>query len=163
VDPAELVKDVDSLQFCLSKGLACPFGSVLVGSSTFIKSARKKRQMLGGGMRQAGVMAAAGIVALKEMINRLKEDHENAKILAEGLSALGMKINMSTVQTNMIFFKVPENMIEPSELMEKLKNSGVLFGPPKGPNKEIRVVTHKDVSKEDILEVIEKVKKVVRF
>jgi len=112
-------------------------------------------------MRQAGIMAAAGIIALEEMINRLKEDHENAKILAEGLSALGMKIDMSTVQTNMVFFTVPEGMIEPSELVEKLKESGVLFGPPKGPNKEIRVVTHKDVFKEDILEVIEKVKKVI--
>src|SRR5665648_259330 len=86
---------------------------------------------------------------------------EYAKILAEGLSALGMKIDMSTVQTNMVFFTVPEGMIEPSELVEKLKESGVLFGPPKGPNKEIRVVTHKDVFKEDILEVIEKVKKVI--
>ena len=161
VEPEKLVKDVDSLQFCLSKGLACPFGSVLVGSNAFIETARKKRQMLGGGMRQAGVMAAAGIVALEEMINRLKEDHENAKILAEGLSALGMKIDMSTVQTNMVFFTVPEDMIEPSKLVEKLKEFGILFGPPKGLNKEIRVVTHKDVFKEDILEVIEKVKQVI--
>jgi len=112
-------------------------------------------------MRQAGIMAAAGIIALEEMIDRLKEDHENAKILAEGLSALGMKIDMSTVQTNMVFFTVPEDMIDPFELVEKLKESGVLFGPPKGPNKEIRVVTHKDVFKEDILEVIEKVKQVI--
>jgi len=163
VDPAELVKDVDSLQFCLSKGLACPFGSVLVGSSAFIEIARKKRQMLGGGMRQAGIMAAAGIVALEEMIDRLKEDHRNAKILAEGLSALGMKIDKSLVQTNMIFFTVPEDMIEPFELVEKLKDSNILLGPPKGPNKEIRVVTHKDVAKEDILEVIEKVKQVAMF
>ena len=161
VEPAELVKDVDSLQFCLSKGLACPFGSVLVGSKAFIETARKKRQMLGGGMRQVGVMAAAGIVALEEMIDRLKEDHENAKILAEGLSASGMKIDMSIVQTNMVFFTVPEGKIEASELVEKLKESGVLIGPPKGLKKEIRVVTHKDVSKEDILEVIEKVKKVI--
>ena len=162
VEPAELAKDADSLQFCLSKGLACPFGSVLVGNKSFIEIARKKRQMLGGGMRQAGVMAAAGIVALEEMIDRLKEDHENAKILAEGLTALGMKIDMSTVQTNMVYFTVPEDMIEASELVDKLKESGVLIGPPKGPEKKIRVVTHKDVSKEDILEVIEKVKKVVR-
>ena len=161
VKPAELVKDVDSLQFCLSKGLACPFGSVLVGSKAFIETARKKRQMLGGGMRQAGIMAAAGIVALEEMIDRLKEDHENAKILAEGLSALGMKIDMSIVQTNMVFFTVPEDIIEASELVEKLKESGVLIGPPKGPKKEIRVVTHKDVSKENILEVIEKFKQVL--
>jgi len=163
VDPAELVKDADSVQFCLSKSLGCPFGSVLVGNKEFIETARKKRQMIGGGMRQAGIMAAAGIVALEEMIDRLKEDHENAKILAEGLSALGMKIDMSTVQTNMVYFTIPEDMIEPFELVEKLKESGVLFGPPKGPKKEIREVTHKDLSKEDILEVIERVKKVVMF
>jgi len=163
VEPAGLVKDADSLQFCLSKGLGCPFGSVLVGSSAFIEKVRKKRQMLGGGMRQAGVMAAAGIVALEEMIDRLKEDHENAKILAEGLTALGMKIDISLVQTNMVFFTVPEDIIGPFELVEKLKDSNVLFGPPKGPNKEIRVVTHKDVSKEDILEVLDRVKKVIRL
>jgi len=163
VDPTELAKDADSMQFCLSKSLGCPFGSVLVGSKKFIETARKKRQMIGGGMRQAGIMAAAGIVALEEMINRLKEDHDNAKILEEGLSALGMKIDMSTVQTNMVYFTVPEDMIEASELVEKLKESGVLIEPPKGPNKKIRVVTHKDVSKEDILKVIKKVKKVVLF
>lgn len=161
VDPAELAKDADSLQFCFSKGLGCPFGSVLLGSKAFIDKARKKRQMLGGGMRQAGIMAAAGIVALEEMIDRLKEDHENLKILAEGLSALGMKIDMSAVQTNIVFFTVLKDMIEAEELVEKLEKSGVLVGSPQGPERAIRVVTHKDVTKEDILEVIEKVKHIV--
>lgn len=156
MNPSELVKDADSLQFCLSKSLGCPFGSVLVGSKEFINKARKKRQMVGGGMRQAGIMAAAGIVALEEMIDRLEEDHEHAKILAEALFKLGMEIDKSTVQTNMVYFTVPQEMIEPWKLVIKLKEFGVLIGPPKGPRKEIRIVTHKDVSKEDILTVIDK-------
>ena len=159
VEPVELVKDADSVQFCLSKSLGCPFGSVLVGSKEFIDKARKKRQMIGGGMRQAGIMAAAGIVALEEMIDHLQEDHENAKILAEALFNLGMEVDMATVQTNIVFFNVPEEMIEPWKFVEKLKESGVLIGIPNG--RKIRVVTHKDVSKEDILEVIEKVKQII--
>jgi len=79
VEPVELAKDANSVQFCLSKGLGCPFGSVLVGSKEFIDKAKKKRKMIGGGMRQAGIMAAAGIVALEEMIDRLQEDHEKCK------------------------------------------------------------------------------------
>ena len=159
VEPVELVKDANSVQFCLSKGLGCPFGSVLVGSKEFIDKARKKRQMIGGGMRQAGIMAAAGIVALEEMIDRLQEDHANAKILAKGLVNLGMEVDMTTVQTNMVFFNMPEEMIEAWEFVEKLKDAGVLIGSPNG--RRIRVVTHKDVSKEDIFEVIEKFKQVL--
>ena len=163
VEPAELTKDVDSIQFCLSKSLGCPFGSILVGNKAFIEKARKKRQMLGGGMRQAGIMAAAGIVALEQMIDRLKVDHENAKYLAEGLFALGMKIDISSIQTNLVYFSVPEDIMDAYEMVKKLKESGVLFGLPNGPEKEIRVVTHKDVSKKDILEVIEKVKQVIKL
>jgi threonine aldolase len=85
VDPADLVREADSIQFCLSKSLGCPFGSVLVGDERFIYKARKKRQMIGGGMRQAGLMAAAGVVGLEDMIDRLKEDHENANLLEKDL------------------------------------------------------------------------------
>ena len=160
VDPAELVKDAHSIQFCLSKSLGCPFGSLLVGDKYFISQARKKRQMLGGGMRQAGVMAAAGIVALEEMIDRLQEDHENASILAQGLLDAGMKVDMKTVQTNMVFFEVPEEKIKPVELVQKLKERNILIGNPTG--NRIRVVTHKDISKSDILSVINKFKQILK-
>lgn len=159
VEPAELVKEADSIQFCLSKGLGCPFGSLLVGDKDFISKARKKRQMLGGGMRQAGLMAAAGIIGLEKMIDRLKEDHNNAHILAEGLVEAGIKINMRTVQTNMVFFEVPEGKIKPIDLVERLKKENVLIGDPKG--RKIRVVTHKDINRDDISYIIEKFKNIL--
>lgn len=106
VDLAELVKDADSIQFYLSKSLGYPFGSLLVGDKSFISKARKKRQMIGG-MRQAGLMAAAGVVGLEDMIDRLQDNHENAYLLAKGLVEAGMKVDMSTVQTNMLYFEVP--------------------------------------------------------
>lgn len=152
VNPQDLVRDADSVQFCLSKSLGCPFGSVLVGSKEFIGRARKKRQMVGGGMRQAGIMAAAGVVALDKMIDRLEEDHKNAKVLAEGLANLGMEIDMETVQTNIVFFKVPPSLMDATKLTEGLKAAGVLIGTPKG--NRIRVVTHKDISMEDISETL---------
>jgi threonine aldolase len=158
VDPIELVREADSIQFCLSKSLGCPFGSLLVGSKDFIFKARKKRQMLGGGMRQAGIMAAAGIIGLEKMIDRLREDHENARMLAEGLVEIGMKVNLQTVQTNMVYFEVPEEKINPIGLVEQLKKENILIGNPIG--RKIRIVTHKDVSREDILYVIEKLKNI---
>lgn len=160
VNPRDLVRDADSIQFCLSKGLGCPFGSLLVGSKSFIAVARKKRQMLGGGMRQAGVMAAAGIVALKKMIDRLEEDHKNARVLAEGLLELGMEIDMESVQTNIVFFKVPPTMMEPMKFVEALKADHVLIGSPK--KNRIRVVTHKDISKEDISKTLKSFRRCVR-
>ena len=160
VDPADLVKDADSIQFCLSKGLGCPYGSLLVGDKDFIAKARKKRQMLGGGMRQGGVMAAAGIVALEKMIDRLEEDHKNARILADGIIEAGMKINKKTVQTNMVFFEVPEDKMKPTELVLKLKEKNVLIGNPTG--NRIRVVTHKDISKEDVLFAVDNFIKVFK-
>ena len=160
VDPKELSKDADSIQFCLSKGLGCPFGSLLVGSKNFINQAIKKRQMIGGGMRQAGIMAAAGIVALNKMINRLKEDHENAKLLANGLLELGMEIDIKTVQTNIIFFNIPFSIIEPNKLVKKLKDNNILIGSPKG--SRVRVVTHKDILTKDIKIVLEKFKEIIK-
>lgn len=159
VDPADLVQEADSVQFCLSKSLGCPFGSLLVGEKDFISRARKKRQMLGGGMRQGGIMAAAGIVALKNMVDRLSVDHENARILADGLVEAGMKIDMRTIQTNLVFFEVPNELIEPTELVRRMKEQNVLIGKPTG--NRIRVVTHKDVARDDVLFAIETLKKVV--
>jgi len=160
VNPKELSKDADSIQFCLSKGLGCPFGSLLVGSKNFINQALKKRQMIGGGMRQAGIMAAAGIVALNKMINRLKEDHENAKLLAKGLLGLGMEIDMETVQTNMVYFNVPLSIIEPDKLVKNLKDNNILIGSPKG--NRIRVVTYRGILTKDIKFILEKFKEVIK-
>lgn len=159
VDPAELVRNADSIQFCLSKSLGCPFGSLLVGDKTFISKARKKRQMIGGGMRQAGLMAAAGIVGLEEMIDRLQEDHENADLLAKGLVEAGMKVDMQTVQTNMVYFEVPEEKIGVMDLVNSLKDENILIGEPKG--RKIRVVTHKDVNRKDISLVVQKIQKIM--
>ena len=159
VEPANLVKDVDSVQFCLSKSLGCPFGSLLVGDRDFIAKARKKRQKLGVGMRQGGLMAAGGIVGLEKMIARLSEDHKNAKDLALGLVKLGLIINLKSVQTNMIYFKVPEGKISSEQLVEQLKGDNIFINQPK--LGKIRLVTHKDVSREDIFYVIERFKKLL--
>src|SRR5665811_1517573 len=100
IKPALLAKDVDSVMFCLSKGLSAPVGSILIGSKEFIQKARKNRKMLGGGMRQAGILAAAGIIALEKMVERLKEDHKNARLLGIGLNKLdGLKVDLEAVQT----------------------------------------------------------------
>lgn len=159
VDPQELAKDADSLTFCLSKNLACPFGSLIVGDREFIERARRNRQMVGGGMRQAGILAAAGIVALRTMIDRLSEDHENARVLAQGLVELGLEIDMETVQTNMVFFQVPSEMMEAKQFRENLGKSGVRVNPPAG--RRVRMVAHYGITREDIEYTIETVKKVI--
>ena len=107
VDVSQLAADCDSVSFCLSKGLAAPVGSVIVGSTDFVKEARRARKVLGGGMRQAGVIAAAGIVALTEMVDRLAEDHLHARRLAEGIAELpGISIDPAKVQTNIVIFEL---------------------------------------------------------
>ena len=107
VPAAELVKDVDDVSFCLSKGLSCPVGSVICGSREFIEQARRWRKMVGGGMRQAGVLAAAGLVALDTMIDRLAEDHANARLLAQGLANIdGLQVDPESIQTNIVIFQV---------------------------------------------------------
>ena len=159
LDPKELAKDADSLTFCLSKDLACPFGSLIVARKEFINHARKNRQMVGGGMRQAGIMAAAGIVALRTMIDRLSEDHDNARTLAEGMVKLGFEIDMETVQTNMVFFEVPSEMIDAKKFVQDLDKLGVRVNPPRG--KRIRMVTHCGVTREDIDYTLQSVKEVI--
>ena len=117
---------VDSLMFCLSKSLCCPVGSLLVGTNEFIEKSRKMRKVLGGGMRQAGIIAAPGIVALESMINRLEEDHRNARQLAEGIAKMGgIHIDLSRVQTNMVYFDVSDLGIEASLFISKLKQKGI--------------------------------------
>ncbi len=150
VDPRVLVEDADSVQFCLTKGLCCPYGSLVVGKKDFIKEARFTRQMVGGGMRQAGMMAAAGIVALEKMINRLEEDHANARLLAEGLRDMGFKIEMESVQTNMVFVNGAPGESSMEGWVAELRNRGYLMNTPSRTGR-MRMVTHHGVLREDIL------------
>lgn len=146
---AELVAPVDSVMFCLSKGLAAPVGSLLVGSRDFIAEARRNRKLLGGGMRQAGVLAAAGLVALELMVDRLADDHANARRLAEGIANIpGLAVNMETVQTNMVAVEITDPRWTAPALVQALRAEGVLCNDT-GPRR-IRLVTHKDVTAADV-------------
>ena len=142
----ELTQKFDSVMFCLSKGLGAPVGSVLVGSKEFVDNARRVRKMLGGGMRQAGVLAAAGLVALEEGPNRLHVDHENARFLADGLAEIpGIKIDPRKVVTNIVFFDISETGLSSHEISKRLAGRGVLAnGVGAG---AIRMVTHRDVDR----------------
>jgi threonine aldolase len=141
-----LTRKFDSIMFCLSKGLGAPVGSMLVGSQEFIEEARLVRKMLGGGMRQAGVLAAAGLIALEEGPKRLYIDHENAKFLAEGLVEIpGIKINPTKVVTNILFFDVSGTGLTAPEVSQRLKAQSVLANPYN--SKLIRMVTHCDVDR----------------
>lgn len=154
VDVKDLVKNVDSVMFCLSKGLSAPVGSILVGKHSFIQRARKIRKMLGGGMRQAGIIAAAGIVALEKMIDRLADDHANARYIAEELARInGIEIDLNTVQTNMIYCNISKLKVEINDFVALLKNKGVLVSPV--PPEKIRLVTNRHVSQKDAKQVIE--------
>ena len=124
---AELARDADSVTFCLSKGLSCPVGSVIVGSEDYIQEARRWRKMVGGSMRQAGVLAAAGVVALDSMVDRLAEDHANARKLSEGLAEIdGIDIDPDALPTNLVFFEIERD--DWSELHGKLVERGVKGG-----------------------------------
>lgn len=151
-----ITQHFDSVSICLSKGLGAPVGSVLCGTKELITKARRWRKVLGGGMRQAGILAAAGIYALKYNVERLQEDHHHAQILAQGLSEineLGMEHISS--QTNMVFIKPPPHY---AKLYEFLYQQGIIF--PKKPNQMnlIRLVTHLDVSSQDIQRVIQTIR-----
>ncbi len=143
-----LSRKCDSVQFCLSKGLGAPVGSILLGTRDFIAEARTWRKRFGGGMRQIGILAAAGLIALTESPKRLHIDHENAKLLANGAANLkGVSIDAERVQTNIVIFDVSETEKTSAEIVARLKEHDILaipFG------KAIRMVTHCDVSREDI-------------
>ena len=143
---AELTRKFDSIMFCLSKGLGAPVGSIVVGSMDFIEEARLVRKMLGGGMRQGGILAAAGLVALEESPKRLHVDHENARLLAEGLADIpGVKIDPAKVKTNILFFNVSPGGLTAQEVSKQLAAHGVLANC-SGPT-TIRMVTHFDVDR----------------
>jgi len=158
VPASQLVAQADSVSFCLSKGLCAPVGSVLVGSKAFIREARRVRKSLGGGMRQAGILAAAGLVALRTMIERLAEDHANACALAEGLAALPyIEIDMSRVQTNMVFFDLAENApVSAETLAERLRvEYHILMRPYPGYTRKFRAVTHYWIGQSQVKQVLE--------
>ena len=156
VPPSELVKDVDDVSFCLSKGLSAPVGSLICGSSEFVDRARKWRKMVGGGMRQAGVLAAAGIVALETGIDRLVEDHSHARRLAEGLSQIpGITVDPERFQTNIVFVDVDPRLGQVQEYMGRLFQAGVLVSYP-GPNR-VRMVTHRHIRAQDVDTAIDRV------
>lgn len=166
IEPELLAKNVDSVMFCLSKGLSAPVGSILSSSKEFIQKARKYRKMLGGGMRQAGILAAAGIISLEKMVKRLEEDHKNAQILAEGLNEIeGIKVDLETVQTNMVYFDVEklvkELNISTDHFLERLVDEYGIRGGVETPIQdptEIRFVTHHGISEEDIYTTINAIK-----
>ncbi len=143
---AELAADADTVTFCLSKGLACPVGSVLCGDSETMERARRLRKMLGAGMRQAGIIAAPGIVALESMIDRLAEDHSNARKLALGLSEIpGIEIDPDSLPTNLLFFEITSG--DPMEIGRRLRERGVLVSP----ERDVwRWVTHYGITSEDV-------------
>jgi L-threonine aldolase (EC 4.1.2.5) len=158
---SKLVAPADSITFCLSKGLCAPVGSVLCGDAAFISKARRLRKVLGGGMRQAGIIAAAGIVALDEMVDRLAEDHRRAAMLAEGLRANGkVHLTKNSPQTNMIFFQLDESVaLSMAEFLEAMKQEGVLLMD-SGPG-EYRMVTHNDISDKAVEVSLEAFRKVL--
>jgi threonine aldolase len=149
VEAKEITKFTDSVMFCLSKGLCAPVGSILAGSKAFIAKARKNRKLIGGGMRQAGILAAAGLIALKDMTQRLHIDHENAKYLASKLAELpGVKVDIDSVHISMVFFTIENLRISDAEFIERLYQKGIKAnGAYKG---ELRFVTSNDVTKDDI-------------
>jgi threonine aldolase len=149
VDARELTKGVDSVNFCLSKGLAAPVGSVICGNRDFIARARRIRKMVGGGMRQAGVIAAAGVIALENMIPRLSQDHENARILANGISAIpGLATNPELVQTNIVYFDLLDPAFTDDSFMAQLEKKGIrLLRTSIG---RFRMVAHYGIDRNDI-------------
>jgi threonine aldolase len=152
VSVAELTKSFDSVMFCLSKGLCAPVGSLLLGSRAFIDKARIYRKALGGGMRQAGILAAAGLIALEEMPKRLSEDHANARMLAEGLAKIaGVKIDPTRVQTNIVIFDLEEPRA--MDLVKYLADRNVLASAIS--STQIRFVTHRDVSREQCQQALQ--------
>lgn len=154
VDVRTLTDPFDTVSCCLSKGLAAPIGSVLCGPTEFIKQARRWRKMVGGGMRQAGVIAAAGIVALTDMVERLADDHQHARQLAEGLSELpGFTLDLDTVQTNMVFFELADRYVGHFAPFMAARNIIIGDGP-----YPIRAVTHYGIEAADIARVLAAVK-----
>ncbi|WP_027408853.1 low-specificity L-threonine aldolase [Anoxybacteroides tepidamans] len=161
VPVTEFTQYVDTVQVCLSKGLSAPVGSVLAGSKSFIKEARKWRKRLGGGLRQAGVLAAPGIIALEKMVDRLAEDHANARQLAEGLAAVpGLHVDVAGVETNIVLCDIKGTGLSNKEFLTRLKEAGILAVP--FDEGVIRFVTHREVTSDMVQTAIERIRQLVR-
>lgn len=161
VDASDLVSEADSVMCCLSKGLAAPVGSLVCGGRAFIREARRARKVVGGGMRQAGVIAAAGIVALTEMVDRLAEDHANAQRLAEGLAnAKGVSVDPGSVRTNIVYLDITREGLLSAHLAEQLAREGVLLLPT-GP-RQLRAVTHYHITPDDVDDAVQIIRRVVK-
>ena len=155
---SDITDHFDSVSICLSKGLSAPVGSLLLGSELFINKARRWRKMLGGGMRQAGILAAAGKLALTDQVERLQDDHQNAQYLAQRLTEIDeITVDLSDVQTNMAFAAL-DTQYNVRKLTESLKSDGVLIYP----TQHLRFVTHKDISQQDIDVFIDKLKSAIK-
>jgi len=151
VDAKTLTRGVDTVQFCFSKGLAAPVGSIVCGDGETIAKARRVRKLLGGAMRQAGVIAAAALVALEEMRDRLKEDHRNAKALAQGLAQIdGVKVDPAKVVTNIVSFEIESASMDVGAFQKACAEQGLRFSRYLGNSPRLRAVTHNDVTKADV-------------
>jgi threonine aldolase len=160
VEVPELTRHADSVTFCLSKGLSAPVGSLLCGSADFIRDARRARKVLGGGMRQAGIIAAAGIVALKQMVNRLADDHANARRLAEGLARVPhIALDPDHVETDIVIFELQKSAPDPSQFCQRLADYGVKMSPIGG--RQIRAVTHYGIEASDIEQALAAIERVM--
>ncbi len=158
---SELVASADSVSFCLSKGLAAPVGSLVCGANDFVKKARRTRKVLGGGMRQAGVLAAPGIVALGEMTQRLEEDHENARKLSIGLADMrGLSLDPDNIKTNIVYFDIDPGIMPADNFVKNLKDQGIkmmCLDPTR-----LRAVIHYQISSSDIDHILKVIKGILR-
>ncbi len=160
VEARAIARHADTLLFCLSKGLAAPVGSIVAGPRPLIARVRRMRKLVGGGMRQAGVIAAAGIVALTEMTARLADDHATARTLAEGLAALpGLQVDLSRVQTNIVRFELAASHLAPMDFLAALRQCGVLIGQLEG--NVLRAVTHYGISPGDVRQAVAAIRDVL--
>ena len=151
IQPCDLTQYVDSVTFCLSKGLSAPVGSVLCGSADYIAKARRVRKALGGGMRQAGILAAAGLVSLERMVGRLVEDHQHARLLANGLAEIrGITLDVDMVKTNIVFFDLDDNVpFSTKEIVQRMRDEANIWVGTSG-SRRFRAVTHVWISRDDI-------------
>jgi len=158
VPVADLTEHVDSATFCLSKGLSCPIGSIVVGSEEFIQEADRWRKMLGSGMRQVGIVAAAGLIALDSMVERMQEDHDSARYIATRMAEMkGISVDPEHIQTNIIRFRVPPHT--GNHIASRLKEEGVYIN---GGDSDLRLVTHYGVTNEDYEFAISALDRVMR-
>lgn len=159
--PEEIIGGADSATFCLSKGLCAPVGSLLVGDKEFIKEARRTRKVLGGGMRQAGILAAAGLIALHEMSQRLQDDHDNATYLADALSDVD-GVRVMSQHTNFVFFWLEEDAkLTPDEFAAKMREHNIILSPYPGYKRKFRCVMHYWITRERVNTVVETMKTVL--